>query len=187
MMIDGSNDDTSPDGNPGSSDDAWDASGTGWSKVRENKLRRAAERQGLLLHRSKARDPRALSYGKYSIETSSPQASTALLAANVTMTFSNSAPKSVETTPLRSSTSNSINVQMSASSAAVSSVASAAAEQVGNASNSFVVGQTVDGYSTMTIDDVENFLNGKRDAWTHSKPEESSTPTKSTAPTKPKT
>jgi hypothetical protein len=34
-------------------------------KVRENKLRRAAERQGLTLHRSPRRDPRALDYGKY--------------------------------------------------------------------------------------------------------------------------
>ena len=34
-------------------------------KVRENRLRRAAERQGLHLERSRRRDPRALGYGTY--------------------------------------------------------------------------------------------------------------------------
>ena len=34
-------------------------------KVRENRLRRAAERQGLVLRKSRRRDPRALSYGSY--------------------------------------------------------------------------------------------------------------------------
>jgi hypothetical protein len=34
-------------------------------KVRENRLRRAAERQGLRLMKSKRRDPRALDYGMY--------------------------------------------------------------------------------------------------------------------------
>jgi hypothetical protein len=32
-------------------------------KVRENRLRRAAERQGLKLEKSRVRDPRALTYG----------------------------------------------------------------------------------------------------------------------------
>jgi hypothetical protein len=34
-------------------------------KVRENRLRRAAERQGLLLKKSRRRDPRAYDYGVY--------------------------------------------------------------------------------------------------------------------------
>ena len=34
-------------------------------KVRENRARRAAERQGLRLTRSRRRDVRALDYGKY--------------------------------------------------------------------------------------------------------------------------
>lgn len=36
-------------------------------KVRENRLRRAAERQGLLLQKSRRRDPRALGYGTYQL------------------------------------------------------------------------------------------------------------------------
>ena len=34
-------------------------------KVRENRLRRMAERQGLTLVKSRRRDPRAVDYGKY--------------------------------------------------------------------------------------------------------------------------
>lgn len=34
-------------------------------KVRENRLRRMAERQGLVFTRSRRRDPRALDYGLY--------------------------------------------------------------------------------------------------------------------------
>ncbi len=34
-------------------------------KVRENRLRRAAERQGLVLKKSRRRDWRALDFGKY--------------------------------------------------------------------------------------------------------------------------
>lgn len=34
-------------------------------KVLENRLRRAADRQGLQLKKSRARDPRALTYGTY--------------------------------------------------------------------------------------------------------------------------
>ncbi|WP_168706595.1 hypothetical protein [Gordonia paraffinivorans] len=34
-------------------------------KVRENRARRAARRQGLRLEKSRARDPRALGYGTY--------------------------------------------------------------------------------------------------------------------------
>jgi hypothetical protein len=34
-------------------------------KVRENRLRRAAARQGLILRKSRRRDPRALDYGNY--------------------------------------------------------------------------------------------------------------------------
>jgi hypothetical protein len=34
-------------------------------KVRENRLRRAAERQGLRLRKSRARDPRAIGHGTY--------------------------------------------------------------------------------------------------------------------------
>jgi len=36
-------------------------------KVRENRLRRAAERQGLALSKSRRRDPRALDYGTYTL------------------------------------------------------------------------------------------------------------------------
>lgn len=36
-------------------------------KVRENRLRRAAERQGLTLVKSRRRDPRALDYGCFMI------------------------------------------------------------------------------------------------------------------------
>jgi hypothetical protein len=36
-------------------------------KVRENRLRRAAERQGLQLQKSRRRDPRAFDYGTYSL------------------------------------------------------------------------------------------------------------------------
>ena len=34
-------------------------------RIRENKVRRAAERQGLLLRKSRRRDPRATDYGTY--------------------------------------------------------------------------------------------------------------------------
>ncbi|MGB4779794.1 hypothetical protein [Microbacterium sp.] len=36
-------------------------------KVRENAVRRAAERQGLTLSRSRRRDPRSLGYGTYGL------------------------------------------------------------------------------------------------------------------------
>ena len=36
-------------------------------KIRENRLRRMAERQGVALVKSRRRDPRALDYGKYMI------------------------------------------------------------------------------------------------------------------------
>lgn len=36
-------------------------------KVRENRVRRMAERQGLALHKSGRRDPRALDYGTYGL------------------------------------------------------------------------------------------------------------------------
>jgi hypothetical protein len=39
----------------------------GPDKVRENRLRRAAGRQGLTLVKSRRRDPRALGYGRYMI------------------------------------------------------------------------------------------------------------------------
>jgi hypothetical protein len=34
-------------------------------RVRELRLRRMAERQGLALHKSRRRDPRAIDYGRY--------------------------------------------------------------------------------------------------------------------------
>ena len=37
------------------------------TKVRENRLRRIASRQGLRLEKSRQRDPMALNYGKYSL------------------------------------------------------------------------------------------------------------------------
>ncbi len=46
-------------------------------KVRENRLRRMAERQGLKLHKSRRRDPRAIDYGTYHLTAgagSSPRA-----------------------------------------------------------------------------------------------------------------
>lgn len=36
-------------------------------KVRENRLRRMADRQGLRLEKSRRRDPRAIDYGKYTL------------------------------------------------------------------------------------------------------------------------
>lgn len=36
-------------------------------KVRENRLRRMAERQGLILRKSRRRDPRALDYGLFDL------------------------------------------------------------------------------------------------------------------------
>lgn len=36
-------------------------------KIRENRLRRMAERQGLALHKTRRRDPRALDYGCWMI------------------------------------------------------------------------------------------------------------------------
>jgi hypothetical protein len=36
-------------------------------KIHENRLRRMAERQGLRLHKSRRRDPRALGYGTYDL------------------------------------------------------------------------------------------------------------------------
>ena len=35
------------------------------AKVRENRLRRAAERQAVFVHKSRRRDPRALDYDSY--------------------------------------------------------------------------------------------------------------------------
>ena len=43
-------------------------------KIRENRLRRMAARQGLTLTRSKRRDPRALDYGVYWIGDANNQA-----------------------------------------------------------------------------------------------------------------
>jgi hypothetical protein len=40
-------------------------------KVRENRLRRMAKRQGLQLLKSRARDPRAIGYGGYMLVDSS--------------------------------------------------------------------------------------------------------------------
>jgi hypothetical protein len=34
-------------------------------KIRENRIRRMAERQGLTIRKSRRRDPRAVDYGKY--------------------------------------------------------------------------------------------------------------------------
>lgn len=36
-------------------------------KVRENRLRRMAQRQGLILRKSRRRDPRATDYGTYTL------------------------------------------------------------------------------------------------------------------------
>jgi hypothetical protein len=36
-------------------------------KIRENRLRRVAERQGLRLRKSRRRDPRAIGYGTYDL------------------------------------------------------------------------------------------------------------------------
>jgi hypothetical protein len=37
------------------------------NKVRENRLRRAADRQGLRLEKSRSRDPNAIDYGLYAL------------------------------------------------------------------------------------------------------------------------
>ena len=42
------------------------------TKVRENRLRRMASRQGLRLERSRQRDPMALDYGKYRLVNGPP-------------------------------------------------------------------------------------------------------------------
>ena len=42
-----------------------DSSITQQEKVRENRLRRMADRQGLQLSKSRTRDPRALDYGRW--------------------------------------------------------------------------------------------------------------------------
>ena len=42
------------------------------TKVRENRLRRMASRQGLRLEKSRQRDPMALDYGKYSLVNGRP-------------------------------------------------------------------------------------------------------------------
>lgn len=39
-------------------------------KVRENRIRRMADRQELILRKSRRRDPRATDYGSYSLVTS---------------------------------------------------------------------------------------------------------------------
>ena len=39
------------------------------AKVRENRLRRMAERQGFRLVKSRRRDPRAVGFGRYRVET----------------------------------------------------------------------------------------------------------------------
>lgn len=43
-------------------------------KVRENRLRRMAERQGFTLTKSRRRDPRATDYGKYWLANASTNA-----------------------------------------------------------------------------------------------------------------
>ena len=42
------------------------------TKVRENRLRRMASRQGLRLEKSRQRDPMALDYGKYRLVNDPP-------------------------------------------------------------------------------------------------------------------
>ena len=42
------------------------------NKVRENRLRRMASRQGLRLEKSRQRDPMALDYGKYRLVNGPP-------------------------------------------------------------------------------------------------------------------
>ncbi|MFE0532042.1 hypothetical protein ACFW0V_31015 [Micromonospora parva] len=41
------------------------------TKVRENRLRRAARRQGLTLEKSRSRDPKALDFGTYHLRDES--------------------------------------------------------------------------------------------------------------------
>ena len=43
-------------------------------KIRENRLRRAAQRQGLMLAKSRRRDPRATDYGTYMLVDASTNA-----------------------------------------------------------------------------------------------------------------
>lgn len=45
------------------------------NKIRENRLRATAKRQGLVLHRSPRRDPRALDYGLYWLFLDNPNIS----------------------------------------------------------------------------------------------------------------
>ncbi len=63
-------------GDAGDTGDAWDADGKARSpgahaaKVRENRVRRAAERQGIVIHKSARRDPYATDYNKYAMTSS---------------------------------------------------------------------------------------------------------------------
>jgi hypothetical protein len=41
-------------------------------KVRENRLRRMAERQGLWIHKSARRDPRAIDFGLWALDNGVP-------------------------------------------------------------------------------------------------------------------
>ena len=45
---------------------------TGSEKVRENRLRRMADRQGYVFIRSRRRDPRAIDYGLYFLVNTAP-------------------------------------------------------------------------------------------------------------------
>jgi hypothetical protein len=65
--------------------DAWDDKSDAWSKARENRVRRSAERQGYTLSRSRRRDPKALGYGTYSLTSS--HAATASSAPDESMTL----------------------------------------------------------------------------------------------------
>ena len=52
---------------PGMTPDEINATTPTQLKVTENRLRRAAQRQGLGLAKSRTRDPRALDYGRYQL------------------------------------------------------------------------------------------------------------------------
>lgn len=53
--------------------DVWD------HKVRENRARRRANRQGLVIEKTRRRDPQALDYGTYTVSSASDPAQTMTL------------------------------------------------------------------------------------------------------------
>lgn len=58
--------------------DRWDDNHDAWQKkkIQENRVRRAAERQGYAVTKNRRRDPRARGYGTYSLSNSAQDVAT---------------------------------------------------------------------------------------------------------------